>query len=120
MTSGIGSLQYYVYLLGSRRHGTLYLVVTNDLVRRVHQHKVRSMPGFTTQYGVDRLAWFETHGDPADAIAREKAIKKWRRDWKIRLIEESNPEWRGFVPGHSRMIVSRETLNSWNSLVDLK
>jgi putative endonuclease len=88
------SLPFYVYLLASRRHGTLYLGVTNDLVRRVHQHKTRSVAGFTARYGVDRLVWFETHDDPIAAISREKELKKWRRDWKIRLIEEQNPDWR--------------------------
>ena len=91
-------MPFHVHLLASRRHGTLYLGITNDLLRRVHQHKARSVPGFTAQYAVDRLVWFETHDDPTDAIAREKAIKKWRRDWKIRLIEESNPEWRDLYP----------------------
>ena len=89
---------FYVYLLASRRHGTLYLGITNDLLRRVHEHKSRATPAFTTRYGIDRLVWFETHDDPADAIGREKAFKKWRRDWKIRLIEEQNPEWRDLYP----------------------
>jgi putative endonuclease len=86
-------LPYYVYLLASRRHGTLYLGVTNDLVRRVHEHKSKAARGFTSRYGVDRLVWFETYEDPISAITREKDIKKWRRDWKIRLIEEGNPDW---------------------------
>jgi putative endonuclease len=86
-------LPFYVYLLASRRHGTLYLGVTNDLTRRVHEHKSHDRPGFTARYGVDRLVWFEAHDDPRDAIAREKELKKWRRDWKIRLIEGQNPEW---------------------------
>jgi putative endonuclease len=75
-------LPYYVYLLASRRHGTLYLGVTNDLVRRVHEHKSKAARGFTSRYGVDRLVWFETYEDPISAITREKDIKKWRRDWK--------------------------------------
>jgi putative endonuclease len=86
-------LPYYVYLLASRRHGTLYLGVTNDLVRRVHEHKSKAARGFTSRYGVDRLVWFETYEDPISAITREKDIKKWRRDWKIRLVEEGNPDW---------------------------
>ena len=85
---------FSVYLLASRRHGTLYLGVTSDLVRRVHEHKSKILPGFTKQYGVDRLVWFEIYDDPVTAISREKELKKWRRDWKIRLIEEQNPEWR--------------------------
>jgi putative endonuclease len=86
-------LPYYVYILASRRRGTLYLGVTNDLVRRVYEHKHKAAPGFTSRYGVDRLVWFECYDDPVSAIEREKDIKKWRRDWKIRLIEESNPDW---------------------------
>jgi putative endonuclease len=92
------SVQYYVYLLASRRHGTLYLGVTNDLVRRVHEHKTKVVPGFTERYGVDRLVWFEIYDDRTTAIAREKAVKKWQRDWKIRLIEEQNPDWRDLYP----------------------
>jgi putative endonuclease len=87
-------LSYYVYLFASRRYGTLYLGVTNDLMRRVHEHKSHEVPGFTARYGVDRLVWFEAYDDPKGAIAREKQLKKWRRDWKIRLIEGQNPEWR--------------------------
>ena len=86
-------MPHYVYLLASQRHGTLYLGVTNDLVRRVYQHKSKAVPGFTAKYGVDRLVWYACYDDPRAAIAREKDIKKWRRDWKIRLIEEDNPDW---------------------------
>jgi len=86
-------LSYYVYLLASRRHGTLYLGVTNDLVRRVYQHKTKMLPGFSAKYGVDRLVWYEIHNDVTEAIRREKEIKKWRRDWKIALIEADNPDW---------------------------
>ena len=92
------TLPFYVYLLASRRHGTLYLGVTSDLVRRVYQHKSRSVPGFSAKYSVDRLVWFETYSDPVNAISREKELKKWRRDWKIQLIEEQNPEWRDLYP----------------------
>jgi putative endonuclease len=84
----------YVYLMASRKGGTLYLGVTRDLVRRVYQHKTKAAPGFTSGYDVDRLVWFETYDDPVTAITREKDIKKWRRQWKVRLIEEGNPEWR--------------------------
>ena len=87
-------LGYYVYLLASGRHGTLYLGMTNDLIRRVYQHKNKLLGAFTARYGVDRLVWFECYDDPVSAITREKEIKKWRRDWKIRLIEENNPDWR--------------------------
>ncbi|HXC90009.1 MAG TPA: GIY-YIG nuclease family protein [Stellaceae bacterium] len=91
-------MSFWVYLLASRRHGTLYLGVTSDLVRRVSEHKAKAIPGFTARYGVERLVWFEAHDDPTGAIIREKAIKKWRRDWKVRLIEEQNPEWYDLFP----------------------
>lgn len=85
--------QYYVYLLASSKHGTLYIGVTRDLVRRVYEHKSKTVPGFTTRYGVSKLVYFEVFDDPASAIAREKQLKKWRRDWKLEIIEEHNPEW---------------------------
>jgi putative endonuclease len=91
-------LPYYVYLLASRRHGTLCLGVANDLVRPVHEHKSKAARGFTSRYGVDRLVWFKSYEDPISAITREKDIKKRRRDWKIRLIEEGNPYWLGRYP----------------------
>jgi putative endonuclease len=87
-------LPYYVYLLASHKDGTLYLGVTRDLVRRTYQHKTHMMPGFTSRYDVRRLVWFETYDDPTNAITREKEIKKWRRTWKIELIEKENPDWR--------------------------
>jgi putative endonuclease len=83
----------YVYLTASQKHGTLYLGVTNDLVRRIYEHKTKATPGFTKQYNVVRLVWYEIYDDPTNAIAREKEIKKWPRDWKISLIEEENPDW---------------------------
>jgi putative endonuclease len=86
-------MAYYVYFLASDRNGTLYVGVTNDLVRRVYEHKNKIVRGFTQRYGVGRLVWFEIYDDPRSAIAREKDIKKWRRAWKLRLIEESNPQW---------------------------
>ena len=73
-------MSYYVYLLASRKHGTLYLGVTNDLVRRVYEHRNKLVPGFTSRYGVVRLVWYEKHDDVTAAIEREKEIKKWRRD----------------------------------------
>lgn len=84
---------YHVHMLASSRHGTLYIGVTNDLSRRVHEHHSKATPGFTAQYDVTRLVWYESYERVGKAIAREKAIKKWRRDWKVRLIEEMNPEW---------------------------
>jgi len=84
---------YYVYLLASGKHGTLYVGVTRDLVRRVYQHKTKATPGFTSRYEISRLVWFESYDDPTSAITREKEIKKWRRDWKIALIENENLNW---------------------------
>jgi putative endonuclease len=91
-------MAYYVYLLASDKNGTLYLGVTNDVVRRVYEHKGKAVAGFTKRYSVDRLVWFEIYDDAPTAIAREKELKKWRRDWKIRLIEESNPQWSDLYP----------------------
>ena len=67
--------------------------MTNDLIRRIYEHKSKAVPGFTSRYGVDRLVWFERYDDPVSAITREQQIKKWRRDWKIALIEQDNPDW---------------------------
>ena len=86
-------MTYFVYMLASGRHGTLYAGVTNDLARRVYEHKTKVIKGFTSKYDVSHLVWYETYEQISDAIAREKELKKWRRDWKIRLIEEMNPEW---------------------------
>ena len=93
------AMAYYVYLLASKKHGTLYLGVTRNLVRRVYQHRTKVLESFTSRYGVDKLVWFEIYDDAATAIAREKELKKWRRDWKIRLIEEQNPGWVDLYPG---------------------
>ncbi len=86
-------MTYWVYLLARKRDGTLYLGVTNDLSRRVWDHKTGAIPGFSSRYGVDRLVWYESYEEIDEAIGREKALKKWRRAWKIALIEEMNPEW---------------------------
>ena len=79
-----------VYIMASRRNGTLYTGVTNDLVRRTWEHQEAFVRGFTSQYNVKKLVWYEVHEDPVSAITREKQIKKWNRDWKIRLIESQN------------------------------
>jgi putative endonuclease len=92
-------MAYYVYILASKKHGTLYIGVTNDLVRRVYEHRTKAVPGFTTKYGVDKLVLFEIYEDAVTAIAREKEFKKWRRDWKTRLIEEQNPNWDDLYTG---------------------
>lgn len=84
---------YFVYMLASRRNGTLYTGVTNDLGRRIGEHKEKLIPGFTKQYDVSLLVWYQTYGDINDAIAREKQIKGWNRAWKLRLIEENNSGW---------------------------
>ena len=85
--------KYWVYILASRKHGTLYIGMTSDLAGRVYEHRAGITPGFTTRYGVHHLVYFETFGVVDEAIAREKQLKKWRREWKIRLIERSNPQW---------------------------
>ena len=91
-------MAYYVCLLASDRNGTLYIGVTNDIVRRVFEHKSKAVPGFTKRYAVDRLVWYEIYDDPTSAITREKELKKWRREWKVRLIEEQNPQWIDLYP----------------------
>jgi len=83
-----------VYILASKRNGTLYVGVTSNLVQRVWQHKNDLAEGFTKKYGVHTLVWFEAHETMESAIAREKAIKDWRRAWKLDLIESANSEWR--------------------------
>ena len=82
-----------VYILASKPNGTLYIGVTSDLIQRVWQHKNDFVEGFTKHYGVHSLVWYEVHGSMESAITREKALKKWRRAWKIELIEEDNPKW---------------------------
>jgi len=83
-----------IYILASRRNGTLYIGVTSDLERRVWEHKEGVIEGFTKKYDVHRLVYYEVHHEMGEAIAREKQLKKWNRAWKIELIEKSNPEWR--------------------------
>ncbi len=89
---------YFVYILASQRNGTLYTGVTNDLVRRISEHKQDLAPGFTARYGVKTLVWWEAHDDIEQAILREKRIKRWRRAWKLTLIETANPGWRDLYP----------------------
>jgi putative endonuclease len=85
---------FYVYMLASARYGTLYLGVTSDLIKRVWEHREGFVDGFTKEYGVKHLVWYETHADAISAITREKQIKKWNRAWKINLIQKENPIWR--------------------------
>jgi putative endonuclease len=88
-----------VYMLASKRNGTLYVGVTSDLVQRTWHHKSNLVEGFTKRYRVHMLVWYELCGTMEAAIAREKAIKEWKRAWKIRLIEDSNPDWLDLYPG---------------------
>jgi putative endonuclease len=87
------SKQFFVYILASRKHGTLYVGVTNNVVRRAHQHKTKAAQGFTQRYNINKLVYFETFDDPISAITREKQLKKWNREWKLQLIERENPGW---------------------------
>lgn len=86
--------QYFVYILASKRNGTLYIGVTNDLIRRVWQHKSKIADGFTKKYGVVQLVYYEATENIESAILREKQLKNWHRKWKINLIQSKNPEWR--------------------------
>jgi putative endonuclease len=92
---------FFVYLLASKPHGTLYVGFTSDLLKRVWEHKNKLVPGFTERYGVHRLVWFEAHESHAAALKREKQIKEWRRGWKRELIEKDNPYWVDLYPGLS-------------------
>ncbi|WP_203258909.1 GIY-YIG nuclease family protein [Hyunsoonleella ulvae] len=85
--------QYYLYILSNKKNGTLYIGVTNDLERRMFEHKNKLVEGFTSKYGLDKLMYFESYQYVNDAIKREKNMKKWKRQWKINLIEEENPNW---------------------------
>jgi putative endonuclease len=82
-------MSFFVYILASRRNGTLYIGMTDDLTRRYFEHKTESRPGFTKRYGVKILVWFEEHGSRETAFERERQLKKWNRKWKLRLIERS-------------------------------
>jgi len=85
--------RYFVYILASQRNGTLYIGVTNDITRRVYEHKNNLVEGFTKKYNVQLLVYFEEFHNIDEAIIREKRLKKWKRAWKLKLIESSNPEW---------------------------
>jgi putative endonuclease len=93
---------FCVYILATRKDGPLYVGVTSGLHKPVFEHKTHAIPGFTARYNVDRLVYYEVFENPEAAIAREKQLKKWRRAWKVELIERNNPEWRDlakeFVP----------------------
>jgi putative endonuclease len=92
-------MPYFVYMVASKRNGTIYTGVTSDVARRAGEHREKEIPGFTRKHGVDILVWYETFNDINDAIAREKQIKGWNRAWKIKLIEKHNPVWNDLAPG---------------------
>ncbi|HBO84030.1 MAG: endonuclease [Deltaproteobacteria bacterium GWC2_42_11] len=85
---------YYVYILASQRNGTLYIGITSDLIKRVWEHKNKFVDGFTKEYNVNKLIYYEQHNDPESAIKREKRLKKYNRKWKLNLIEGVNPDWK--------------------------
>ncbi len=85
--------QYYLYILSNKYNGTLYIGITNDLERRMFEHKNKLIEGFSKRYGLNRLVYFETFQNIKDAIKREKNMKKWKREWKIKRIREDNPNW---------------------------
>lgn len=90
--------QYFVYILASQYKGTLYVGVTSNLVRRVYEHKEKQADGFTKKYDISMLVHYEVFQDAENAITREKQIKKWKRDWKVDLIEKANPDWQDLYP----------------------
>ena len=94
-----------VYILSNRYHGTLYIGVTGDLVRRMHEHRHALTPGFASKYGLKRLVWYEQHEDFGVAVQRETSLKRWLRQWKIDLIETQNPSWDDLYP---RMLTGME------------
>jgi len=85
--------QYFVYILANKKNGTIYIGVTRDLKRRIYEHKNQIIEGFTKRYNIKRLVYYEISNDINSAIKREKVLKKWRREWKIKLIEKNNPNW---------------------------
>lgn len=95
---------FFVYILASKRNGTLYTGSTDDLGKRVREHKTKATPGFTSKYGVDKLVWYETHDTRDASLARERQIKEWKRSWKLELIEAFNPNWEDLF----------ETQNLWS------
>jgi putative endonuclease len=88
----------FVYMMTNKPNGTLYIGVTNDLIRRVHEHRTHAVKGFTDRYNLERLVWFEPHAEPTAAIQHEKSLKRWNRAWKVDLIESSNAAWRDLWP----------------------
>jgi len=97
-------VSYFIYILASKPRGTLYIGVTNDLTRRIYEHRIYAVPGFTQTYGVKTLVYFEAADTAESAITREKQMKKWRRAWKVELIERDNPTWRDLFADIARQI----------------
>ena len=91
--------RYYVYIVASGRNGTIYVGSTDNLSKRIWEHKTKARAGFTKAYGCDRLVWFESFSSRPNAFRRERQIKEWRRSWKLLLIEEDNPTWRELYDG---------------------
>src|SRR4051794_19328685 len=89
---------FFVYIMANHRYGTLYVGVTNDLIRRAWEHRNGFVDGFTEEHGLKILVWYEVHGSILEAIRREKLIKKWHRDWKVNLIQGMNPKWEDLFP----------------------
>jgi putative endonuclease len=96
-TQGDKGMRFFVYILASRRNGTLYIGMTDDLSRRIEQHRAGAVRGFTQTYGVKTLVWLEVHETRESAFQRERQLKKWNRAWKLELIERTNPAWRDLV-----------------------
>jgi putative endonuclease len=104
---------YYVYILASKRNGTLYTGVTNNLLRRVLEHKEKTIKGFSSKYGVCKLVYFEVHKYINDAIKRESNIKAWKRKWKLKLIEENNIVWKDLL----NVIASEDEINEMKKII---
>jgi putative endonuclease len=92
--------RYYVYIPTNRRYGVLYVGLTNDLHRRMFQHRTKAVPGFTREYRVVRLVYFEEYASITEARVRERSLKRWRRAWKLALVDKTNPEWRDLAEDH--------------------
>ena len=104
--------QYYVYLMASKKKGTLYTGVTNDLQKRVWEHKNNKIEGFTKRYGVHNLVYYEKYNDVVSAITREKQIKAWKRQWKIDMIEKYNPDWNDLFDDEDALLSFQRKLES--------
>jgi putative endonuclease len=101
---------YFVYLLASKKYGTLYIGVTGDLISRIAQHKSGEIKGFTSQYNVKVLVWYQEYGAAQEAIQRETNMKRWKRDWKISLIERENPGWLDLYPQLLRPVTQTQII----------